>query len=360
MEFSELIYEKTNGISPFAYEIVDEWLYFCDLKLPGLFRYHFEKRICECVTQFNTKYVNTNFFKIIGYEDELWMLPFLDGKIVCFNIQTQEIFYYNVPESIEEKRIPFIDIIFNAGKALIFPHGNNRYVIKVDLTTRQMEEIELIKNKNGMVLFSGAIRVGSKVYLAESSRNILIVFNLNTDEMNIIDASRYDLNNRTIKVIENRIYFFPWNVKENVILFDFDKEFFTERMYPIESLPQGEECAIIVNDKKIWILANKKRKIYCLSSNFKIESTVSILNFNENKKNMYISGWEVSGRAFWHGHNMAPLIQVKDGIVQIIDVSEGKNILELYIEMINKICDVCCNDFYRLSIGKIVFEKCKN
>ncbi len=346
-------------VAPFAYEMIGEWLYFCDLNLPGLFRYHFEKEICECVIHFSNKYINKNFFKMHVYEDELWLLPFLDGALVCFNIQTKEIFYYDIPENVRENRIPFIGMFFSEKKGFILPHGNNSFLIKVDLVTHQMEEIELfnVKDENNMVFFSEAVQIKNIIYLFEGSENTIFLFDMNNNEIRTINAEGHQLKNREVGVIGNKIFFFPWDINANLVIYDICKKVFFEKEYPIKGLPKEEECAVVLVNKEIWILANKKKKIYQLDQDLKIKSIFSILDFNKNEKIAYISGRVVEDRAFFYGHDGTPLIQIKDGDVKIIDIN--KNVLELFIEIVNHTCDVCYGKLEGLEIGKLTYENLK-
>ena len=94
MKQTELVYEQTNGLVPFVYTLAGEWMYFCDMHIPQLFRYHLKKEKCECIVRFHRN--DMNFYKIISHGDELWMLPFLDGEIVCFHIISREISYYEI------------------------------------------------------------------------------------------------------------------------------------------------------------------------------------------------------------------------------------------------------------------------
>ena len=76
MKRSELVYEKTNGLAPFSYTVVDKWLYFCDQYIPGLFRYHFEKELCECVAKIIAGY--NGIVSILSYSfSALGHIPFL-------------------------------------------------------------------------------------------------------------------------------------------------------------------------------------------------------------------------------------------------------------------------------------------
>lgn len=358
MEYSELIYKKIKGAAPFAYVMADGWLYFCDSDLPGLFRYHFEREVCEGVTLFDNKYVNKNFFKLVVYEDELWMLPFLDGKIVCYNMQTQEINYYSVPKDIIETRIPFIDMVFCEKKAFILPHGNNNFLIQVNIRTHQMEKLELIKtkNKNDEVFFSGAVQAGNAIYLAEEKSNFLILFNTDNGELEIVRANGFTLKDITLGVIGDKIYFFPWDVTRKLVIYHITKNTFYEEEYPIKNLPQGEECVVITYEGGFWILANKKKEIYRLDQGLEIRSVISILNFNKEEKIVYISGVVSEDRFFLHGHKGTPLIEVKDGVARIRDVSRDKSSLELYIELLNSDYEKCKHRVIESGVGQLIYE----
>ena len=61
--------------------------------------------------------------------------------------------YYDIPEKIEEETIPFGDMFFWKEKAYLVPRGNNRYLIKLDLLTHDMQEIQLL----GKAFFNGAV-----------------------------------------------------------------------------------------------------------------------------------------------------------------------------------------------------------
>lgn len=358
MRFLELTHGKQKGVAPFAYDMMGECLYFCDLNLPGLFRYHFEKKLCECVVCFDSRHINRNFFKILIYKDEVWMLPFLDGDLVCFNMRTARISYYSISKNVEEKRIPFIGMAFSGNEAFILPNGNNRFLFRVNLVTHKMEEIEVLKivNKDEQVSFTDAVQVDNKIYLFEGNRNTIFLFDINNNELEVIDVNGYLLKERTVGVIGNKIYLFPWDIKEKLLIYDITKNNFSEKEYPIKSLSQGEECVVIVHDKKIWILANKNRKIFQLNQDLEIESIVSDLNINIKEKK-YISGRATEDRIFFHGHDGVPLMQIKDGEVQTIDIN--KNIIDLFIDMLNNTYDRFWDKFGKSEVGKKIYGNIK-
>ena len=246
MNQTELIYEKTNGLTPFSYVLVGEWLYFCDQCTPGLFRYHFETEKCECVVRFDTHYVKMNFFKMIAYEDEIWLLPFFDGKIVCVIMDTWKTIYYDIPAEIEEKTIPFFDIFFENGQAYITPHGNNRFLIKLDLVTHNIEKVQLFERKimREKFFFNGAIQFQNYIYMMESSENVFVLFNTYNDQFEIIDFDGYYLDNFLSRRIEHEIYFFPITIKgnDNILVYDINTRSISRKEYPIKNLLQGEIC----------------------------------------------------------------------------------------------------------------------
>ena len=360
MEQTELIYKRTFGLVPFAYTIVEKWLYFCDQQTPGLFRYHLETEESECIAKFNINYVNWNFFKIVAHKDDLWMLPFFDGKIVCFNRKTQAIFYYDISPEVQEKTIPFIDVIFSEEAALFIPHGSNRFLIKVDLLTHDVQKIELLKgsDKEKQIFFTGAIRVENKIYLTEHSKRILVVFHMFSKQIETIHIDSYSLENIFLTEIENKLYFFPVIVSEGqkVLIYDINNDYFIEKEYPIKRLPQKETCIPVLFNRKIWILANKQRKIYRINENLEIESEISILNFNKENIEIYVSGLAFDDRFFWNGFNEAPLIEGKDDTVRILDVNKQKNILEIYMDMIET-GGIHEGKQNRLGIGEEIYKK---
>lgn len=339
MEQKELTYKSTEGISPFAYTVAGEWLYFCDQDIKALFRYHFESEICERVIKFNSRYVNRNFYKIFAYGDELWLLPFSDGKIVCFNMKTEEIIYLDVPEKIEEKAIPFIDMFFWKKKAYIAPHGNNRFLVEVDLEAHRIQEVEILKGnqKDDIVFFQGAVQIENQIYLAESKKNVLLVFDTEVSSVRMIDAADYQLEERSPKVLGNEIWFFPINSSKNILIYNMNANCFKEKDYPVKNLSLGEVCLTIPHNEKIWIFANKKKKIYRINNNMDIESEISIADFNKDEGIVYVSGTAVGNCVFFHGHSGTPLLCVKEDDAQILDVGKKKNILEVYLEQLNEI-----------------------
>lgn len=360
MDQTELIYKKTKGLSPFAYTVVGEWLYFCDEHIKALFRYHFEKEICECVVKFDERYVNQNFYKICAYGEELWLLPFLDGKIICFNMRKEELVYYDVPEIIKEKRIPFTDMFFWERKGYIAPRGNNRFLIEVDLETHSMREIELLETnqKDGYVSFLGAVQIQNIIYFTESTENILIEFNIDTNDLMIIDVESHKLEGLSPKLFEDEIWFVPVNPGKNILLFNTNYKKFTEKEYPIKELPENEVCLFMVYNKKIWFLANKNKKIYKVNHNMNIETEITISNFNENGATIYISGMLFDNQFFWHGHSGTPLIRVEEGIVELLDVGKDKSLLEIYLETISK-HDIYIKPSEKEKIGEYIYYKFK-
>lgn len=340
MDQTELVYKSTEGLAPFAYVVVDQWLYFCDQIWPALFRYNFETEKCECVIKFEKDCIHDNFFKILAHENELWLLPFLDGKIICFHMDSNIIDYYDISPNIEEKAIPFMDMFFSEKEAYIAPHGNNRYIIRVDLMTHDMQEIKLVEETqyDNVLFFSGAIQFGKQIYLAETSLNILLVFNIDNCNIKIIYINEYSLKDLALKGIKNKIYFFPIyiNGNERLLVYDVNTNSCIEKEFSIKNLPYGDVCIALAFDDNIWVLANKKKRIYQMNLKLEIESEISILNFNEEEKMIYVSGFSFSDRFFWNGCIGTSLIQVKDNMIQILDVNKDKNILGMYIDMIGK------------------------
>lgn len=358
MEQRELIYEKTKGLMPFAYTIAGEWLYFCDNHIPELFRYHFGTEKCECVARFNKKSIS--FHKIFFHRDELWLLPFLSREIACYNINTREIAYYNVPEGIEENAIPFINMAFFEEKAYLFPHGNNRFVLEFDLHTYQIKEIQLLEwnRDNISIFFTNVVRFQNIIYLIESSKKQIILFDIRNKEVKKLTETNYQLENLNPEKIGNNICFFPVTIfgNERLIIYDTAENHFIAKEYPIKNLPQGEICITVEFNGEFWILANKKGKIFRINSDLKIESEIQILNFNENKKKEYVSGIAFADCFFWNGfEDGTPLIQVKDGIAHILDVSKDQSILEIFIEMIKE-CDTNREKRNELDIGKTIYD----
>lgn len=338
MNQTELIYKKTKGLSPFAYTVVGEWLYFCDEHIKALFRYHLKKEVCEYVVKFDGRYVNQNFYKMYAYREELWMLPFSDGKIICFNIRRKELSYYSIPEKIKEKRIPFADMFFGEEKGYIVPRGNNRFLIEVDLKTYHMREIELLKAKreDGLASFLGAVQIHNSIYLAESIENILIKFNTDTDDLEVIDIENCKLEGLSPKAFEDEIWFVPVNSEKNIVTYDVNSNDFSEKEYPVKGLPENEVCLFMIYDKEIWFLANKNKKIYIVNRNMNTEAEITIPDFNESETVVYVSGMLFDNQFFWHGHSGTPLIWVRSGVVQMLDVGKDKRLLEVYLETTSK------------------------
>lgn len=352
----ELIYEKTKGLTPFAYAVADEWLYFCDMHIPELFRYHFKTGKYECIARFNKN--SLSFHKMLFYGDELWLLPFLSGEIICFNINTRDIAYYNVPKRIEEKIIPFINMSFFEKKAYLFPHGNNRFLLRIDLCTYQVEEVQLLESPREAVFFTGAIRIHDKIYMIESAGNRIILFDIRNKKAKIILKTNHTLENLQPEKIGDNIYFFPITIdgNEKIITYDTEENCFVEKEYPIKNLPHGEVCITVTFNEEIWILANKQKKIFRINTDLEIKSEIEILNFNEDKKEVYVSGAVFENCFFWNGfEGGTPLIQVKDGTAQILDVTENQSVLEVFIEMIKE-RGIYEEKYNELNIGKKIYE----
>ena len=92
-----------------------------------------------------------------------------------------------------------------------------------------------------------------------------------------------------------------------------------------------------------------------MNHKLEIVSEISILNFNEEEKEIYVSGVAFADRFFWNGFVKTPLIQVRDNIVEILDVGKNQNLLEMYIEMISK-DNVYGEKFDELNIGKAIYD----
>lgn len=356
MKQTELVYEQTNGLVPFVYTLAGEWMYFCDMHIPQLFRYHLKKEKCECIVRFHRN--DMNFYKIISHGDELWMLPFLDGEIVCFHIISREISYYEIPKEIKEKVIPFADMIFGEEEAYIFPHGNNRFLVEVDLQTHQMNTVELLKNgqDNDRLFFTGALQFQDKIYLTESFGNRFVLYDVKSKEAAILN-NRYLLDNFWPKRIGRKIYFFPITITENkgLLIYDIDTNHFAEKENPLKNLLPGDVCITVASDEEIWILANKQKKLYGLDLNLEMKSEISILNFNEAEKDVYVSGAAFEERLFFNGfENGSPLIQVKDGVATMLDVGREQTLLQVYIDMVNK-GNAHERKFNEINVGKSIY-----
>lgn len=90
----------------------------------------------------------------------------------------------------------------------------------------------------------------------------------------------------------------------------------------------------------------------------KIEEEITISNFNEDEKILYISGMLFNNQFFWHGHTGTPLIWVKDDDVRILDVGKGKRLLEVYLETLIK-RNIYKNTFGKLKIGEHIYYSTK-
>lgn len=357
MEQTELIYEKTKGLTPFVYTVVNKWLYFCDMHIPQLFRYHFETGEYECVARFNKN--SLSFHKIFFYRNELWLLPFLNKEIVCFDINTRKITYYNVPKRIEEKSIPFTNMFFIEEKAYLFPHGKNRFLLTIDLCTYQIEEVQLLKSyQREPVFFTGSIRVQDKIYMIDSSGKRIILYDIRNKEVKSIQETNHLLDNLQPEKIGHNIYFFPIIIggNEKILTYDTEENCFIKKEYPIKNLLQGEVCITVTFNGEIWILANRQKKIFRINSDLEIKSEIEILNFNEDKKEIYISGVAFEDCFFWNGfEDGTPLVQVKDGVAKILDVCKNQSILEIFIEMI-KDCGTHEEKRNKFNIGKTIYD----
>ncbi len=360
MERLELFYEKTNGLAPFSYTVAGQWLYFCDQHVPGLFRYHFENRVCECVAKINKNYIKSHFYKFYTNRNILWMLPFLKEKIVSFDLITQEMAYYDIPPKIEEEIIPFIDMFFWKEKAYLAPRGNNRFLIQLDLLTHEMQEIELQETEKSKdeYFFNGAVQFQQRIYMIESSKGQIVLFDVDDNKKEILSLGGHKAEGVLARSVGEKIYFFPIMIHgdESVLIYDINTGCFVEKEYPIKNLPEGDVCIHVVFGSEIWVLANKQKKIYKINDNLDIKSEISIRNFNEKMEEVYVSGMEFSERFFWNGHKGNPLIQVKDGNVEILDVSKNRTLLEIYIEMINE-SDGNKEKFDEFHIGKTIYNK---
>lgn len=358
MKQTELYYKETNGLAPFAYIVISQWMYFCDQCTPALFRYHFKTKICECVAVFNEKYVNTNFYKILAYENELWLLPFLDGKIICFDMVTYKVSYYDIPEEVEEKTIPFFDMVFNNDSGYITPYGNNRYLIKMDLATHKIQPIELVKIKQAseQSFFRGTIFFQNKIYLVDTDNGFIIVYDINCKKA--IEKSFQPFPHTYPKRINDKIYFFPVTMGKykNILVYHISKEEFYEKEFPIKSIIEDDVGITEIFNEKIWILVNKQKKIYRLNQDLKIELEISITNFNEEEKTIYVSSTAFENMFFWHGHTGTPLIQVDDESIKVLDVCENTNELEIYIKMISRYSKLKEKNS-KFEIGKLIYER---
>lgn len=339
MDQAEIVYKETKGFSPFAYTMVNKWLYFCDQNMPYLFRYHLEKKICECVAGFNDYHLGMQFFKMVFYGEELWLLPFRDNKIIRFNINKKNFLNYDVLKENIKLDIPFYDVIFYKEKAFIIPFSANPFLVKVDLVTYEMIKIELVglNHKSENINFLGAVRFREKIYMLESINNLLVSYNIESGEIEVINSIEYNLKDTfPIKGIGNNIYFFPLDINRSVIIYNIDYSSFYEKEFPIKNFPSKEIYLVSVLDDNIWIFANKKAKIYLLDQEMEIKKEISVLNFNANDKTMYVSGMEFTDRFFWHGHARSPLIQVMNNHIEILDIYKNKKILEIYLQIINE------------------------
>ena len=92
------------------------------------------------------------------------------------------------------------------------------------------------------------------------------------------------------------------------------------------------------------------------NKNLDIEEEIAILSFNEEGKKVYVSATVFDNCFFWHGHDGTPLLEMKDDIVQILDIRDDKNILDIYIEMIDK-CDKYKSKQNKGNIGKAIYNK---
>ncbi len=357
MKYSKLYYERTKGLAPFAYTVVDEWLYFCDQCVPGLFRYHFEEKKTELVTVFNSKYVRQNFYKIVCFQDELWLLPFLDGRIISFNMATNNVCYHEVPSEIKEKVIPFTDMVFRGERAYLIPHGNNRFLIEMNLLTHEMKMLSLFESEKKTIFISGAVHISNQIFLVESVDNELILFDLDKKKKVRICAINAQLNNFLMRKLDDQIYFFPITINgcDKLLIYDINKNCLMEKKYPIESLFPGEVCITAVLKKSIWILANKQKKIYQINQMLEIESEIDILNFNDSFEEIYVSGIAFIDYLFWNGHRGTPLIQVKDDAIQILDTGKDKSIFETYLEIINN-SSMDKEEMKKTNLGKSIYE----
>lgn len=359
MNQTELVYEKTNGLAPYAYAMAEDGLYFCDQYLPGLFRYDFESEESECVAIFDRKCMKSNFVKIFVFKDELWLLPILKEKLVCFNKTTYEVFYYDIPKEIEEEKAPFLNIFSWKEKAYIVPRGNNRFLIELDLLTHNMRKLLLLeRNKNKrQLLFNGAVQIQDKIYLQESTKELLILYDISNEEIKFIHTNGYQLENVWPEKIKDKIYFFPIVLKgnEKMLIYDCRARCFNEEEYPIKNFPQEEVCITLVYENHIWILANKQKRIYRMNHKLEIEREIFILNFNGNEKEIYVSGQVFPDCFFWNGYQGNPLIQVKGEKIKMLDVCKDKTLLEVYIEIVKRDDGAGGRD-RELNDGKLIYD----
>lgn len=339
MRQTELAYRRTKGFSPFAYTIVGKWLYFCDQDVPYLFRYNMERKECECVAKFNSCYREKNFFKLISYKNELWLLPFGGNEIVRFNINKKEFINYNILEKNCEMNIPFCDMFFEKEEAYVIPFGNNPYLIRVDLSTYEMTKIELIKKEqsNDFLKFFGTVRHGNNIYILESRKNILILYDIDRGCVKTIYPNNCNLRDTfPVKGIENSIYFFPLNTNENIVIYDVSNKNFYEKKFPIKDFLSEEIYLVSVLEGEIWIFANKQKKIYSMNHEMEVKKEIDVLNFSVSDRTIYVSGIEFSDRFFWHGHEGSPLIQVKNNHVEIVDIYVDDSCLDIYLKVISE------------------------
>lgn len=353
---TELVYRQPHGLTPFSYTVVNSvWLYFFDEHMPVLFRYNMETEVCEYIAVFDKNLIKSNFYKIFSWGNDLWILPLFKEKIVCFNIQTQDVTYYDISEKVEEVTMPFVDMYFFEKKGYIIPHGKNRYLLEVDLISHKIQEIKLLETdgESRQIFFEGAVEINNRIYLEDSLNNTFVVYDNNFAK--VISVKDCLLKNKFPKRVGNKIYLFPIHISEDeeVLIYDIDMNEFTKKDYPIKELPHGEVCITEILGKEIWILANKKKRIYRLGSNLEIISDISIVNFNKDEKIVYISGRTFADSSFWSGNSGTPLIQIKDGAVQILEIK--KDILEVYIEILKKI-KASKRELKKFDIGKLIYN----
>ena len=221
-----------------------------------------------------------------------------------------------------------------------------------------MKTVKIIKTtqKEEPFFFTEALRFQDKIYLTESSQNLFMLFNVKNKEAAILN-DRYPLDNFWPKRIGRKIYFFPIIIKENkdLLIYDIDTNHFVVKENPLKELLMGDVCITVASDEEIWILANKQKKLYGINPNLEIKSEISILNFNEDEKDVYVSGAAFSDALFFNGfENGTPLIQVKDGVAKMLEVGKAQTLLQVYIDMISK-GDVHERKFNEINVGKSIY-----
>lgn len=223
--------KKVNGLVPKSIIKVKDDIYFLNKKGNALFRERDGKVEMIYFFQFNTFPVYCFIFSV---NNCVWLCPFYGRKISCYDIEKDKLNSYEIPETSRVwYGIPFGNYYLNGNELWLIPESYD-CIVGIDLEKMEVfERIEKFEDlfygfckKAGGTYFFDFITYKQYFILNESTSSSFVLFNMDTNEYEIVNLPKKMNSNYWVARHENKLIFLSSGKSPQTLWYDLENKCF--------------------------------------------------------------------------------------------------------------------------------------